>query len=28
MDAYMQTKQDPEVLLALTKKKFGVWIKW
>ena len=26
IDAYMQTKQDPEVLLALTKKKFGVWI--
>jgi len=24
IDAYMQTKQDPEVLLALTKKKFGV----
>ena len=26
IDAYTQTKQDPEVLLALTKKKFGVWV--
>jgi len=24
IDAYTQTKQDPEVLLALTKKKFGI----